>query len=270
MKENKIGTVDVLQFDLFRSDNLCHFVTTRQGGVSEGEYAASNMGNLSDDNPDHVYENRNRLTLAIGIDSTNLFIPHQTHGDKVCIIDETFLSLSHKERENFLNGVDALITDKEEVGIGVTTADCVPVLVFDPEKRVFAAIHAGWKGTVNRIVSKTIRIMELKFNSNPQNLLAAIGPSISPEKFEVGDEVGIAFKKADFDLSAISFRSPETGKLHIDLWEANKTSLIKAGVLPENIEIARLCTYCDSERFFSARRQTIHSGRMLSGGIIRK
>lgn len=260
---------NILQFDKFPSVGLFHFSTTIDGGVSKGNYATFNLGNLSDDNPHDVYRNRQILAEIAGVLPDNLFIPHQTHSDKIEVLDVAFLALDKNEQTARLEGVDALITDQPGICIGVTTADCVPVLIFDPGKKVLAAVHAGWKGTVKRIAAKTVNLMTGCFGSNAQHIQVGIAPSISPSRFEVGDEVGEAFSASEFNLDDISFRNPETGKLHIDLWKANAIQLIEAGICAENIEIAGICTMSCPDRFFSARRQSVHSGRMLTGGVIR-
>lgn len=269
MIEIAIGeNINILRFKSFNQVNILDFSTTRYGGISQGNYESLNLGNFSDDNPQFVSENRKRLCDAINILPTNLFVPKQTHDSSSLIIDNQFLSQPKVEQEALMQGVDALITQEKNIGIAITTADCVPILIFDMEKKVLATIHAGWKGTADNIGSKTISKMIAKFSCNPKNMIAGIAPSISPKKFEVGDEVGVVFKEKGFDLDSISFRNITTGKLHIDLWKANQISLINSGISTHNIEIAEICTYSNPEKFFSARRQTIHSGRMLTGGVI--
>lgn len=267
IRTNK-GDILLLQFGSFTQLNISHFSTARKGGVSQGNYKSLNLGNFSDDNPEYVIENRKRLCEAININPDNLFVPKQTHDCESLIIDERFLSLSETEQNKEMQGIDALITNQRNIGIAVTTADCVPILIYDFEKKVLAAIHAGWKGTAGNIADKTIKNMTSTFSCNPKNMIAGIAPSISPEIFEVGNEVGEVFEKKGFDLDSISFRNNSTGKLHINLWKANQISLINSGITTENIEIAEICTYSNPDMFFSARRQTIHSGRMLTGGVI--
>ena len=147
----------------------------------------------------------------------------------------------------------------------VSTADCVPVLLYDVSKDVIAAIHAGWRGTVGRIVEKTLEVMGSEYGTEGKDVIACIGPSISLESFEVGDEVYAAFAEAGFEMSCIA-RKYE--KWHLDLWEANRLQLLAHGVLPEHIEVAGICTYKNYEDFFSARRLGIKSGRILSGIMI--
>lgn len=261
--------IEFLQFKSFPKENLFHFTTTIKGGVSEDNYATFNLGRYSGDDIEHITENRQRLADMLNIDEENIYVPYQTHGDKILIIDEKLLSQTDLEKSKLLNGIDALITDQKNICIGITTADCVPVLLFDPIKNILAAIHAGWKGTVQYIAAKTAYRMVNDFHCKPEDIVAGIAPSISPEYFEVGDEVFDAFAQAGFDMDEISFRNADTGKYHIDLWEANRVQLVESGILINNIKLSNLCTYRESELFFSARRQTIHSGRMITGGILR-
>ena len=270
MQDIQIDNIELLQFDSLRQETLNHFSTTVHGGVSEGAYNSFNLSFYSGDKFENVLTNRMRLAEAMNVPIQKLFIPYQTHEDKILKIDETFLALSNEEQIRRLNGIDAIITDQKDVCIGVTTADCVPVIIFDPVKKVLAAVHAGWKGTALRIGAKTAKQMISDFGCNPENLLVGIAPSISPEIFEVGDEVGKTFEKAGFNLSTISFRNSKSGKLHIDLWKANKLPLMDVDILEENIEITGICTFSNPDKFFTTSRQTIHSGRMVTGGMINK
>lgn len=133
-----------------------------------------------------------------------------------------------------------------------------------------AAVHAGWKGTVQHIVSSVMEHMSRNFGTRGADVVACIGPSISFESFEVGDEVYEAFKESGFDMSIISTKKRKTGKHHIDLWEANRSELLYAGIPAGQIEVAGICTYIHQDDFFSARRLGIDSGRILSGIMIRK
>ena len=188
---------------------------------------------------------------------------HQIHGSRVAIIDRPGMT-----REE-LEGYDAFITNLPGVAIGVRTADCVPVLLFDPINRVVAAIHSGWKGTVQKIAAKTIEVMETQFLTRPDEILAVIGPSIGPDSFQVGENVAMQFKDAGFPMSAVwTFQgpgdgSPMSGGHHIDLWKANQWILQESGLRAENIHIAEIDTYTDPA-FFSARREGIACGRNIN------
>ncbi|GAB6012446.1 peptidoglycan editing factor PgeF [Viscerimonas tarda] len=260
---------NLLQFDLFGEyKSLFHFSTTCEGGFSKGSYASFNLGEYSGDDVVSVYKNRSQLASVLNIDPNSLLLPHQVHGDGILTVDADFLSLPALSQKEQLNGVDALITNCQQVCIGVTTADCVPLLVFDPIGNVLAAIHAGWRGTVAKIATKAVAQMQEKYGCNPQNLKAGIAPAISQACFEVGEEVVDAFSGAGFPVNDIGYRCPETGKIHLDLCCANSLLLTASGIPPQNIEIAGLCTYSHPDKFFSARRQTVKSGRMLTGGFL--
>ena len=142
-----------------------------------------------------------------------------------------------------MHGVDALVTDVPEVCIAVSTADCVPVLLYAPNVKAVAAVHAGWRGTVLRIAGKTVRILMDEYGADPRLMKAGIAPSIGPEAFEVGEEVVDAFREAGFEMSCILKRDADTGKAHIDLWEANRLQLLTEGLSVGNIELAGICTY---------------------------
>lgn len=255
---------NLLLFDIFEKEsNVIHFSTTRVGGVSGGTYASWNMGNFSDDDPVNINRNRNMLAQMFFMNLSNFVIPHQTHSDKVVKIDDAFLRQDQSELINALYGVDATVTNQKEIFLCVTTADCVPVLLYDRKNKVIAAIHAGWRGTVSRIVEKTIDLMVREFGSSPDDMLAAIGPAIRMENYEVGEEVVSEFEENGFNLTDVSIK--EFGKIKIDLKEINRQELIRLGISEKQIEKSDLCTFDNADLFFSARRQTIHSGRMLTG-----
>lgn len=257
-----------IKYPILDKYELQVLTTTSSGGVSQGNYESMNLCTHSGDSLSNVEENRSRLAKHFGVDDTCLFIPYQTHQDKVKVIDQKFLKLSKDEQSSELYGIDALITKERRVVIGITTADCVPIVMYDSINHALGVVHAGWKGTVSHIGAKTVRKMAEIFSSHPSDLKVVIGPSISQEMFEVGDEVGDVFANAGFILEDISIRKPETGKLHIDLWKANLLSLIEEGLLLDNIKISGICTY-KSPEFFSARRQTIMSGRIFTGGLLK-
>lgn len=264
---------NLLLFDLFdREERIKHFSTTRTGGVSNGAFSSFNMGNFSDDDPLKIRENRLILARMFYMELTHFITPHQTHGTAVLTVDKSFLELDNAAAIEALYGVDATITREKEIFLCATTADCLPVIIFDKKNEAIAAIHAGWRGTVGRIIEKTIAEMQRQFGSSPVDLLVGIGPAICPDHYEVGDEVGAQFQKNGFDLTdaAVSYRDNNTSRLHIDLKEINRRELLRLGVLANNIEKSDLCTYEQQELFFSARRQSVHSGRMLTGIMLNR
>lgn len=261
---------NLLEFEnlkVFKS--LSHFSTTIIGGISDGNYESFNLGIYSGDKIENVLENRSQLTSALNIDSKNIYLPYQIHKDKIGIVDDSFLSKSEDEKTDILNGIDAIITNKKDICIGVTTADCVPILIFDPTNNVLAAVHAGWRGTTAKIIVKTITKMQEGYSSKSDELIVGIAPSITQKYFEVGEEVVNEFIEAGFPVNDIGYRDSISKKMHLDLQTANKFLMLEAGVLAQNIEISGLCTYSSPQLFFSARRQTINSGRMVTGGVLR-
>ena len=193
---------------------------------------------------------------------------HQVHGSRVAIVERPGMT-----REE-LEGYDAFVTNRPGVAIGVRTADCVPVLLYDPVERVVAAVHAGWKGTVLHISEGALEAMGQEFGSRPSELKTVIGPSIGPDSFQVGEEVAEKFKEADFPMDEIwSFRgpgdgSPMSGGHHIDLWKANRWLLEQLGIPPESIEVLGIDTYT-TESLFSARREGVACGRIINSIMLK-
>lgn len=241
------------------------FSTTRHGGVGQGHYACFNVNHYCGDTAEAVGQNRHALCQLLGIGEQRLVYPHQTHHTRICAIDKAFLQLSEAERAQRLEGIDALSTREKGVCIGVSAADCIPVLLYDEEHGAVAAIHAGWRGTVGRIAEQAVAHMQNTYGSRPETLRAVIGPGISLEHFEVGDEVYAAFAEAGFQLEQIARRFE---KWHIDLWECNREQLMSQGVRADNIQTAGICTYAHCDDFFSARRLGINSGRILTGIMV--
>ncbi len=243
------------------------FSTTRHGGCSEGQYASMNVNAYCGDNADCVAANRDALCRTLSLASADrLVIPHQTHGIEVRQIGSELFSLPEKVRQMVLEGVDGVMTRLEGVCVGVSTADCIPVLLYDTEHRAVCAVHAGWRGTVARIAQKAVAEMRAAFGTRPQALHAVIGPGISMKNFEVGDEVYEAFASAGFDMEPISERRE---KWHIDLPACNRLQLETAGIAPDHIVLADICTYDHTDDWFSARRQGTESGRIYTGILVR-
>ena len=242
---------------------IAHFCTDRKGGTSVGNYASMNMSPFVGDHPANVEMNHRILCEKLAIDHERLIIPFQTHDTEIREIDESFIHLSGEEKSDALYGIDALYTSLPNLCLGITTADCVPLLFFDPVKQVIAVAHAGWRGTCGRIGEKTIHALTVNYQSNPADILVVIGPSISPEVYEIGEEVTESFRNAGFDLSEIITR--RNTSVYLDLWKTNKLSLESVGIQSNHIEISGICTFTEPDSLFSARLLGIKSGRMLSG-----
>ena len=254
------------------------FSTYRQGGVSRGLYASFNANLFCGDDPAHVDANRTILAQHLGLDKQRLIIPHQTHGTAVRTVDRDFLDLTPEEQRRSLEGVDALVTDIKEVCLCVSTADCVPVVVYDPERKACACIHAGWRGMYRHIIPQAIQALDayptLQENhgrtkdAHPTRR-AAIGPCIGLGSFEVGDEVYEAFELAGFDMSRIAARTggPDS-KWHIDLVEAAREECRRNGISDECIQACGIDTFTHTDDFFSARKLGTQSGRILTGIVM--
>ena len=205
---------------------------------------------------------------TIGRKIPGVVYPHQTHTDRIYTISSDFFHLSLTERKDALEGVDALISDAMNIIMGISTADCIPVIVYDPVHHAAAAVHAGWKGTRLRIVSKTLQEMQKVFGTNPSDCTAAIGPGISQDSFEVGQEVVDAFVEAGFEMSQYVVMK---AKPHIDLKAINLDLLTAAGLLVENVFVSDIDTFTDVN-YFSARREQrgdVKCGRILSGFMLK-
>lgn len=247
----------VYKFKLLASfSDLTHYVSTRQEGVSVGEKAGLNLSFSVGDEVANVVENRRLLAEHMGLTSSQFVFPTQTHSSNVKIVS----AITSSED---LADTDALVSNVPHICLSVMSADCVPILLFDPVNKVVAAIHAGWRGTVAGIVTKTIQVMESEFGTAAAQIIACIGPSISEEVYEVGEEV----IKAVSDLfgtteGLIAMKNENTGMFN--LWEANKQLLLKSGVLENQIEIAGICTFKNSDTFFSYRKSP-QTGRFAAG-----
>ena len=234
------------------------FSTERHCSAAEAPYDGFNITHYTGDEPAHVEACRQELCRRLKIDDRHLVVPHQVHGTQIAEITAANLGSAFE-------GIDAVVTRLTNTCIGVSTADCVPIVLYDIRNRAIAAIHAGWRGTVARIASKTLLYMSERYGTRQEDVKAAIGPSIGPDAFEVGTEVVDAFADAGYDIESLAHRS---SRWHINLWEANAIDLRTAGLTDKNISVAGLCSFANPSRFFSARRLGINSGRMFTGCIL--
>jgi polyphenol oxidase len=234
-----------------------------------------NLSFMEWDTKENVVENRKRLQAAVGAKDFPLVTLRQIHSDVIY----PFGAAPGTPCKG-----DALMTEEAGLLLGAQTADCVPVLLVDPKKRAVAAIHAGWRGTLARITQKTVGRMQLEFGCKPGDLLAAVGPSIGPCCYEVGAEFVTKFSAqfADADeyfdeartgdepnpLQWLNMKppghQPPPKNVHLDLWKANRSQLLAAGLREKSIFVSGLCTACRVDLFFSYRKEGPVSGRMLS------
>lgn len=258
---NEKNGVVFLTFPKLVKAGVKHGFSTRLGGVSTGVLGTMNLSFTRGDLRENVQENFRRIADAIGFEADKLVFSAQIH--------ETELRKVTKENcgEGILRetkpGIDGLATNETEVPLYTSYADCVPLLFFDPEKKVVAMAHSGWRGTAARIGEKMIRFMEEEYGSRAENIIAAIGPSICRNCYEVSEDVAQAFRKTFLpeQLTQI-FDEKGQGKYQLDLWEANRIILTEAGILPNHLDITDLCTCCNSDKLFSHRASQGQRGNM--------
>lgn len=230
--------------DLFRFQNLSrvpgveHAVSTRSGGVSEGRCASLNTSFSVGDAERNVEENLRRLAGALGSERGRLFAPYQVHGRAAVVVDADSQPGPR---------CDVLVTASPARTLMLRFADCTPILLVDPVRRVVAGVHAGWRGTHLRAAEAAVAAMNARFGTRPSDVVAGVGPAIGPCCYTVGEEVREAF--ADRPWAIVR----EAGETRLDLWEANRRGLVAAGVPPEQVELAGICTRCHADRFFSHR-----------------
>jgi YfiH family protein len=245
------------QFDLFASQPVTHGLFTRRGGISPSPWESLNLGGQVGDERANVVENRRRMFAVLGREVESLYDSWQVHGsDVICVDAPRPLSQPHQK-------ADIILTDQPAVTLLARFADCVPVLLFDPVKRVVGFAHAGWVGTVNRVAQTAVEAMAARYGSRPQDMLAGIGPSICQRHYPVGIDVVVKAEQA-FGAETPGLFDLKDGKAHFDLWSANRLILEQAGV--RQIEVAGVCTACHPEDWFSHRGEHGKTGRF--GAII--
>jgi YfiH family protein len=273
----KSAGLQILELEQFRKFPwLVHGFSTRTGGVSilDGEKVL-NLSFAEWDTREDVLENRNRFQSAIGAKDFALVAMKQMHSD---VVQQFPAAPGHPCKG------DASITDRAGLLLGVLTADCVPILIVDPRKRAVAVVHAGWRGTLARVTEKAVGRMRAEFGSNPDDLLAAIGPAIGCCCYEVAAEFVPKFT-AQFADAVDYFDEPRSGEepnplqwmnmappghqpppknVHLDLPKANHSRLLAAGLRAGSIFMSNLCTGCRTDLFFSYRKEGERSGRLLS------
>ena len=270
MRVTEQSGVTLYSFESPAFESVTTFVTTRHNpdgcANRNGNF---NLGLYCGDDNVRVEANLQQLCTALGIQRDMLYYPHQVHGKDILVVDEAFTALPHAEQLAALDGVDAIITHVPGIAIAVTTADCVPVVLYDAEHHAVAAIHAGWRGTTQEIVRHTIDRMKQLYGTDSAHLQAGIAPCIGVEAYEVGNEVVDALRSTGFDINSITIRNYSTGKMHIDLAAANADLLLRCGVELDHIEVCGICTYRNSRDFYSVRAIGSETGRFLTGVMLK-
>lgn len=256
MRLNEAAQLRYLTFDSLSSAGILHGVLTRRGGVSPNPWAELNLGATVGDDPENVRENRRLAFEAFGLRLDTLFDVWQVHSATVVCAD------SPRPPEQKHMQADAILTDARGVTLFMRFADCTPILLFDPHRKVVGLVHAGWLGTVRRAVPAAIDAMRARYGSHPGDILAAIGPSIGPDHYEVGPDVTAQIRdtlgaRSDDVIQPIA--SGDGKKAYLDLWKANQIQLESVGV--ERIEVAGVCTACHLEDWYSHRAEKGRTGR---------
>lgn len=246
--QNIEGTHFFISENIRKLNSSSHFFSTRVGGRSEGAYKSLNLGVYTKDDTKDVGYNFERIFECCSMGGNKTVYLNQVHSDRFHVVDND----NYKEILN--SEGDALITATPGITIGVFTADCVPILVQDVENKIVSAIHAGWKGTFLNIAGKVLAYIIECMGSKPENIYAAIGPSIGPCCFEVKEEVAEKF----------TYKSFRNDKWFVNLWKENYEHIKECGIPMENIDAGSLCTKCNEELFFSYRRDNGVTGRMGS------
>lgn len=246
-----------------RTGGVTALFTTRMGGVSRGRYASMNMSFSNGDDRENVLRNFKILCRSAGLDYRRLVFSHQTHTVNLrCVTEDDAGKGIVKTRD--YEDIDGLLTNVRGIGLVTQFADCVPLLFYDPVKRVVAASHAGWRGTFGEIGRLIVEKMVEQYGCRTENILAAIAPSICKNCYEVDEPLykaaaGIPYLPLDEVI-----KKKEDGKYMLDLWECNRRILIHAGILPKNITVTDLCTNCNSHIFHSHRATKGQRGNLAA------
>ncbi|ERT59562.1 YfiH family protein [Megasphaera vaginalis (ex Srinivasan et al. 2021)] len=244
---------------LLAAAGLCHGVMSRKGGVSKAPYDSLNLSFDVGDSPLAVLENRRRFCRCTGCDLRRLTTVRQAHGDHVVSVGRSEIGNGAGGYAAGLVHADALITALRDVPLLVTAADCLPVILYDPIRRVTAAIHIGWQGTVGKLALKTLLAMELAYGSSPQDMLAYIGPFAGAAHFAVSRTIAAAVAALGTAYGQTVVK--EGGQYFLDLQRANYLLLLEGGVRAACIEVSASSTYEAAERFYSYRRDCGRTGR---------
>lgn len=230
-----------------------HLISTRTGGVSEGMYATMNVSYTRGDRKEAVDENFRRIADVFHSTPDRMVSSHQTHTTNIRLVTEADCGKGITKERDY-SDIDGLITNVPEIILATFYADCVPLFFVDCRNNAIGLSHSGWKGTVEKMGESTLQAMKQAFGTSPEDVKAAIGPSICRDCYEVSEDVAEVFRKAfPFHFREFLINGKQEGKYQLDLWEANRHILIQAGVLPENIEITDICTCCNSRFLFSHR-----------------
>ena len=254
-RECSCNEVTILKFPMLESlPTVEHLFTTKEGGVSKGDFATMNVSFTRGDEKEAVLENYRRIAGIFGVNLSDIVVSHQTHTTNVKRVTKEDAGKGVIYDRDYEN-VDGLITNEKNLILCTMYADCVPLYFVDVKNQAIGLSHSGWKGTAGQMGMMTLKRMKEEFGTCPEDVYVAIGPSICMDCYEVSADVIEAFSLifTEREMEQICYRK-ENGKYQLDLWKANEIILLNAGVSPEHIEVTRLCTHCNSDRMFSHRK----------------
>jgi polyphenol oxidase len=248
----RAGDIQYFSFDSFSNQPIIHGFFMRHGGVSPIPWKSLNTAQTVGDSRENIIENRRRIFHTIHRPVESLYDVWQVHSsDVICTDTPRPLETPHLK-------ADAIATNRLNVTLFMRFADCVPIMLYDPSHHAVSLVHAGWKGTVNKIVKNAVETLQVHYQSNPAEILAGIGPSIGPDHYEIGPDV-VEQVELSFANEAARLLHTVNGHVHLDLWQSNAFTLLQAGV--KKIEIAGICTGCHKEDWFSHRVENGKTGR---------
>lgn len=246
--EKTVDGVPFLSYPMLEETGIVHHgFSTKLGGVSKGCWATMNISTTRGDDPEDVEENQRRIARAIGVKPEDMTFTNQTHTTNVAVVR------AEDKGRRFME-TDGMITNVPGICLVTFYADCVPLYFVDPVKKAIGLSHSGWRGTVGKIGKVTVELMQKTYGSDPKDILAAIGPSICQDCYEVSEDVIVKFKKSfEEKYWPELFYQKENGKYQLNLWKANELVFEKAGILKKHIAVTNVCTHCNSDILFSHR-----------------
>ena len=254
-----------LEYPLFQKTGIVKSAfSTRLGGVSEGYYSSLNLSFDRGDDPVKVSENFKRIGASMGVDVEDMVLSKQTHTTNVRVVTEEDKGKGVMRDRDYTD-VDGMITNVPGICLVTSYADCVPLYFVDPVKKAIGQSHSGWRGTVGKIGKNTVQLMQENFGSKPEDLLAAVGPSVCMDCYEVSEDVIEQFKE-DFEKKYWEdlFYKKENGKYQLNLWKANELIFLESGILPEHMAITNVCTHCNSKILYSHRTMGNNRGNLCA------
>ncbi len=258
--------VCVLKFPALEETGcVIHAFSTRIGGVSSGVCSTMNLSfTREDDSRENVLENYRRMAQALGVAFDSFVLTHQTHSTNIRRVTKADCQKGIL-RERDYSDIDGFVTDEPGITLVTFFADCIPLYFVDPVKKAIGLAHSGWKGTLYGMADKMVKRMEAEFHSHPKDIIAAIGPGICRSCYEVGMDVADAFRDRydanEFDAIISDIRG---NHCRLDLWKANEICLLKAGILPEHINVSDICTHCNPDLLFSHRKMGERRGNLAA------